>query len=73
MEGSYYAREVLGFKKAKLLAEETQMRFLYYFSDTPLSLDPSATLSKDLAISEVIPPQYAVTRELLRLVLVDKK
>jgi CRP-like cAMP-binding protein len=73
MEGSYYAREVLGFKKAKLLAEETQMRFLYYFSDTPLSLDPSETLSKDLAISEVIPPQYAVTRELLRLVLVDKK
>lgn len=30
--------------------------------------DPTETLSKDLSLLEVIPPQYAVTRELLRLV-----
>jgi hypothetical protein len=34
-------------------------------SDTPLSDDPTETLSKDLDLSEVFPPQYAVTRELL--------
>jgi hypothetical protein len=33
--------------------------------DTPLSDDPTETLSKDLNLSEVFPPQYAVTRELL--------
>lgn len=65
MEGSYYARVLLGFKKAKLLSEDMHMRFLYYFSDLPLSTDPTETLSKDLDLSEVIPPQYAVTRELL--------
>ena len=73
MEGSYYARELMRFKKAKLMSQDMHMRFLYYFSDTPLSMDQTETLSKDLALSEVIPPQYAVTRELLRLVLADNK
>lgn len=73
MEGSYYARELLQFKKTGLLSEDMHMRFMYYFSDTPLSDDPNETLSKDLDLSEVIPPQYAVTRELLRLVLADEK
>lgn len=69
MEGSYYAREIMRFKKSGLLSGDLHMRFLYYFSDTPLSTDQTETLSTDLGLSEVIPPQYAVTRELLRLVL----
>jgi CRP-like cAMP-binding protein len=73
MEGSFYARELIRFKKAGLMSEDMHMRFLYYFSDTPLSTDQSETLSKDLCLSEVIPPQYAVTRELLRLVLIDDR
>lgn len=73
MEGSFYARELMRFKKAKLMSEDICMRFLYYLSDTPLSTDQTETLSKDLGLSEVIPPSYAVTRELLRLVLIDDK
>ena len=71
MEGSFYARELMRFKKLKLMSEDMCMRFLYYLSDTPLSADQTETLSKDLDLSEVIPPQYAVTRELLRLVFKD--
>ena len=66
MEGSFYARELRRYKKAGLLSDDVNLRFLYYVSDTPLSQDPTETLSKDLDLSEVIPPQYAVTRELLR-------
>jgi hypothetical protein len=69
MEGSFYAKEVMRFRKLKLLSDKVHMRFMYYFSDTPLSTDQTETLSKDMGLSEVIPPQYAVTRELLRLVL----
>jgi hypothetical protein len=46
---------------------------MYYFLETPLSDDPTETLSKDLDLSKVFPPQYAVTRELLQLVLVGNK
>ena len=73
MEGSFYARELVRFKTEGLMSKDMHMRFLYYLSDTPLSKDQSETLSKDLGLSEVIPPQYAVTRELLRLVLIDDR
>jgi hypothetical protein len=69
MEGSFYAKEVMRFRKLGLLSENVHMRFMYYFSDTPLSTDQTETLSTDMGLSELIPPQYAVTRELLRLVL----
>lgn len=69
MEGSFYARELMRFKKARLLPQDVPFRFLYYVSDTPLSKDQGETLAKDLSLAEVIPQQYAVTRELLRLVL----
>jgi hypothetical protein len=55
------------------LLEDMHTRFMYYFSETPLSDDPTETLSKDLDLSKVFPPQYAVTRELLQLVLVGDK
>lgn len=64
---------MMQFKKAKLLSEDMDMRFLYYFSDTLLSTEQTEMLSKDLALSEVILLQYAVTRELLRLGLADEK
>ena len=73
MEGSFYARELMRFKTEGLMSKDMHVHFLYYLSDTPLSKDQSETLSKDLALSEVIPPQYAVTRELLRLVLIDDR
>ena len=65
MEGSFYARELRRFKKAGLLAENVRLRFLYYVSDTPLSSEQNETLSQDMSIAEVIPPQYSVTRALL--------
>jgi len=53
--------------------QDMHMRFLYYFSDTPLKTDLTETLSKDLALirSEVIPPHYAMMRKLLQLILAD--
>ena len=72
MEGSFYARELGRFKKAGLLSSGVEMRFLYYVSDTPLSIEQTQTLSQDMSIAEVIPPQYAVTKALLRPVLMSK-
>lgn len=69
MEGSFYARELMRLKKAKLLSDDLHLRFCYYVSDTPISKDQTETLSTDLDLTELIPPQYAVTRELIRLVL----
>lgn len=74
MEGSFYARELRRYKKAGLLSSDVNLRFLYYISDTPLSTgeEQSETLSQDMSIAEVIPPQYAVTRALLHPVLSDR-
>jgi CRP-like cAMP-binding protein len=69
MEGSFYARELRRYKKAGLLTDDVNLRFLYYISDTPLSQDQTETLSSDMSLAEVIPPQYAVTRCLLKPVL----
>ena len=57
MEGSFYARELRRFKKAGLLADNVHLRFLYYVSDTPLGSEQNKTLSQDMSIAEVIPPQ----------------
>jgi len=72
MEGSFYARELRRYKKAGLLSNDVQLRFLYYVSDTPLSTDQTETLSSDMSLAEVIPPQYAVTRALLYPVLSER-
>jgi len=71
MEGSFYARELRRFKKAGLLSSNVNLRFRYYVSDTPLSAEQTTTLSQDMSIAELIPPQYAVTRALLHPVLSD--
>lgn len=69
MEGSLYARELRRFKKSGLLSDNVQLRLLYYVSDTPLSNEQTESLSKYMSLAEMIAPQYAITRQLLRPVL----
>ena len=68
MEGSFYLREILRARSLGLIPEDVQLRFAYYTSDTPL--EPGASLASGLTAAEGLPPVYAITRAVLRRILV---
>ena len=63
MEGVYYLRQIVEARQHSLIPEEIPMNFYYYVSDLPAA--KGNQLSMKMALSEGIPPLYAVTREVL--------
>ncbi|MDP3177430.1 MAG: cyclic nucleotide-binding domain-containing protein [Spirochaetaceae bacterium] len=68
MEGTWYLRAVLEAEQLGLLRPGARRRFLYYVSDLPLR--SGHRLSQRLSPREGIPPLYAITREILRDLLI---
>ena len=63
MEGTHYYRQVLESTQIGVLPQDVDLRFFYYVSDLPLN--PNSGLSSRLALSEGVPPLYAITRHIL--------
>ena len=71
MEGAFYLREALDAAHTGVLAVSIPTRFTYYISDLPL--DHEANLSGSMGIMEGLPPLYAITREVLREIFLDRR
>jgi len=67
MEGIYYARKVTESIELGVLDPSVVQRYYYYVSDVPL--EKGERLSSPLSPAEGIPPLYAITREILSLIL----
>ncbi|THB68374.1 MAG: hypothetical protein D6B26_00625, partial [Spirochaetaceae bacterium] len=63
MEGTYYYRQVLEATQIGVIPRDVEMRFFYYVSDLPMS--PDFGLASPMALSEGVPPLYAITRHIL--------
>ncbi|MFP4643780.1 MAG: cyclic nucleotide-binding domain-containing protein [Spirochaetales bacterium] len=63
MEGTYYYRQVTESTQLGVIRPEVTQRFFYYVSDLPLA--PHGSLSSRMALSEGVPPLYAITRHIL--------
>lgn len=63
MEGTYYYRQVLESTQLKVIRPDVRYRFFYYVSDLPMA--PHGSLSSRMALSEGVPPLYAITRHIL--------
>ena len=63
MEGVFYLRQIVEAQQHGLIPEKIPMNFYYYVSDLPAA--EGNQLSMKMALSEGIPPLYAVTREVL--------
>lgn len=63
MEGTYYYRQVLESTQLGVIRDSVKQRFFYYVSDLPLA--PHGSLSSRMALSEGVPPLYAITRHIL--------
>ena len=63
MEGIYYLRQIIEGTQHGLIPKNLFTSFYYYVSDLPT--DTGSQLSKDMDLSEGIPPLYAITREIL--------
>ena len=63
MEGVYYLRQIVEARQHALIPDKIPMNFYYYVSDLPAA--EGNQLSMKMALSEGIPPLYAVTREVL--------
>ena len=63
MEGVYYLKQIVEAKQHNLIPEKIPMNYYYYVSDLPAAAGNQ--LSMKMALSEGIPPLYAVTREVL--------
>ena len=67
MEGTFYYRQILEAMELGVIPRPVPTRFLYYVSDLPL--DHRDSLSVRLHPSKGIPPLYAITRQILNLIL----
>lgn len=63
MEGTHYYRQVLESTQIGVIPKDVDLRFFYYVSDLPL--ETTASLSARMALSEGVPPLYAITRHIL--------
>ena len=63
MEGIYYLRQIIEGTQHGLIPKDLFTSFYYYVSDLPT--DTGSQLSRDMELSEGIPPLYAITREIL--------
>lgn len=67
MEGAFYLRHLAQSMSRGAIADDMDLRFLYYTSDLPLRHD--SNLSARLRAAEGVPPLYAITREVLTGIL----
>ncbi|MBT8492054.1 MAG: cyclic nucleotide-binding domain-containing protein [Deltaproteobacteria bacterium] len=67
MEGSYYHGKILEAISLGRVRPDLRSRYAYYVSDLPL--DHDSNLSGRMAVSEGVPPLYAITRGMLAGVL----
>ncbi|MFW5802161.1 MAG: cyclic nucleotide-binding domain-containing protein [Spirochaeta sp.] len=63
MEGTHYYRQVLESTQIGVIPDNVDLRFFYYVSDLPLT--HTSSLSSRMALSEGVPPLYAITRHIL--------
>lgn len=69
MEGTHYYRQILEARELGVIPSDVQFRFCYYVSDLPMQSAGGALLSAPLALSEGVPPLYAITRHILESIL----
>lgn len=69
MEGTHYYRQILEARELGVIAPDVDFRFYYYVSDLPMHSAGGAQLSLPLALSEGVPPLYAITRHILESIL----
>lgn len=63
MEGTFYYRQVTESTQLGVIRPDVTQRYFYYVSDLPLA--PHGSLSSRMALSEGVPPLYAITRHIL--------
>ncbi len=71
MEGTYYYRQVTESTQLGVIRPDVTERFFYYVSDLPLA--PHGSLSSRMALSEGVPPLYAITRHILDEALASER
>ncbi len=68
MEGTHYFRQILEARQLGVIAEDVAVQFYYYVSDLPMDSSPGQ-LSAPMALSEGVPPLYAITRHILATIM----
>lgn len=69
MEGTHYYRQILEARELGVIPRDLRFQFCYYVSDLPMRPAGGALLSAPLALSEGVPPLYAITRHILASIL----
>jgi len=69
MEGAHYYRQILEARELGVIPRDVRFQFWYDVSDLPMQPVGGALLSAPLALSEGVPPLYAITRHILASIL----